>query len=175
VACRCLLELHAIAAKKVEGGGEFEVAMTAAERFRFLRCCKADMDEYYTMLSTLNVDAGVFFDSYNLGIREDFKQYYKLSGTVCALATQCHTSDDCEDDNDKYGSFNFGSPSKMVADLFKEWSEGLLRERILTCQESGQHSEAMQWNEMLMQVLSERHAAVPSHFFSSSAADVDSS
>ena len=31
-----MLELHAIAVKKAEGGGRFEVAMTAPEKRRFL-------------------------------------------------------------------------------------------------------------------------------------------
>ena len=54
VACRCVLELHAIAAKKAEGGGEFAVAMTAEERLRFLRGIKDNHREYYNMLGTTN-------------------------------------------------------------------------------------------------------------------------
>ena len=49
-----MLELHAIAAKKAEGGGEFAVAMTAEERQRFLRDIRADYKEYYKMLGTVN-------------------------------------------------------------------------------------------------------------------------
>ena len=45
VVCRCVLELHAIAARKEEGGGEFAVAMTAEERLRFLRGIKSDYKE----------------------------------------------------------------------------------------------------------------------------------
>ncbi len=56
VVCRCVLELHAIAARKEEGGGEFAVAMTAKERLRFLRGIKADFKEYYTMLGTVNAE-----------------------------------------------------------------------------------------------------------------------
>ena len=47
VVCRCVLELHAIAAKKEEGGGEFAVAMTAEERLRFLRGIDSSFKEYY--------------------------------------------------------------------------------------------------------------------------------
>ena len=47
VACRCVLELHVIAAKKEESGGEFAVGMTAGERLRFLRGIKAEPREYY--------------------------------------------------------------------------------------------------------------------------------
>ncbi len=175
VACRCLLELHAIAAKKAEGGGEFEVAMTAAERLRFVQCCKADMEEYYTMLSTVNVEDGVFFNFSKPGIREDFKQHYKTFGTVFASATHRATLDDPATGDDTHGSFHFGPPSEMVADLFKEWSEGEIRKRISTLQEAGEHSEAMQWNEMLMCVLSERHAAQPLHVSATGAAVADDS
>ena len=56
VVCRCVLELHAIAAKKEEGGGECAVAMTAEERLRFLRGIKTDYNEYYTMLGTVNAE-----------------------------------------------------------------------------------------------------------------------
>ena len=50
------MELHAIAARKEEGGGEFAVAMTAEEKMRFLRGIKADYKEYYTMLGTVNAE-----------------------------------------------------------------------------------------------------------------------
>jgi hypothetical protein len=56
VACRCVLELHAIAAKKEEGGGEFAVAMTAEERLRFLDGIRSDHRQYYNMLGTVNAE-----------------------------------------------------------------------------------------------------------------------
>jgi len=34
--CRCVLELYAIVSEMKSGGGRFEIAMTAAERKRFL-------------------------------------------------------------------------------------------------------------------------------------------
>ncbi len=52
--CRCVLELHAIASKKEEGGGRFSVAMTAQENERFLRSIGNDHGEYYGMLGRVN-------------------------------------------------------------------------------------------------------------------------
>jgi hypothetical protein len=43
--CRCVLELHAIASKKEEGSGVFEVAMTAKENRRFLKSIGVDPNE----------------------------------------------------------------------------------------------------------------------------------
>ena len=60
-----MLELHAIAANKQEGGGELAVAMTAEERLLFLR-----------------------------GIHTDFKEYYKMLGTVNAETSECSRPDD---------------------------------------------------------------------------------
>ncbi len=48
VTCRCVLELHAIAAKKAEGGGEFAVVMTAEKRLRFLQGIKDDPRQYWS-------------------------------------------------------------------------------------------------------------------------------
>ena len=172
VACRCLLELHAIAAKKAEGGGEFDVAMTAAERLRFARCCKADMEEYYKMLTTVNVEAGVFYNCYKSSIREDFKQHYKMFSAVGALAAHTAILDDPAAGDYARGGFNFGPPGEMVANLFKEWSVGELRKRISTLQDAGEHCEALQWNEMLLRAVPERHAAEPLH--NSAAADSSS-
>ena len=56
VVCRCVLELHAIAAKREEGGGEFAVGMTAGERRRFLQGIKTKYREYYNMLGTVNAE-----------------------------------------------------------------------------------------------------------------------
>ena len=54
MACRCLLELHTIAAKKAEGGGEFDVAMTSTERLRLAGCYKADLEEFGKRISTVS-------------------------------------------------------------------------------------------------------------------------
>jgi hypothetical protein len=51
-----VLELHAIAVKKAEGGGRFEVAMTAPEKRRFLDGISRDDRAYYNMLGRVNVE-----------------------------------------------------------------------------------------------------------------------
>ena len=51
-----MLELHAIAVKKAEGGGRFEVAMTAQEKRRFLDGIDDDPGAYYNMLGRVNVE-----------------------------------------------------------------------------------------------------------------------
>ena len=51
-----MLELHAIAVKKAEGGGRFEVAMTAREKRRFLDGISCDTGAYYNMLGRVNVE-----------------------------------------------------------------------------------------------------------------------
>ena len=50
-----MLELHAIAVKKAEGGGEFAVAMTALEKRRFLDSILKDQRAYYNMLGRVDV------------------------------------------------------------------------------------------------------------------------
>lgn len=175
VAHRCLLELHAIAAKKAEGGGEFGVAMTAAEKLRFARCCKADMEEYYKMLTTVNVEAGVFYNCFKPSVIDHFKQHYRMFSAVGALAARTAILEDSAAGNDARGGFNFGPPGEMVADLFKEWSVGELRKRISTLQEAGEHCEALQWNDMLMRAVPERHAAEPLHVSATGAAAADNS
>jgi hypothetical protein len=172
------MELHAIAAKKAEGGGEFDVALTSTERLRFARCCKADVEEYHEMLSTVNVEAGAFFNCYKPSIRDVFKQHYKMFSDVGALAAHTASSEDSAAGDDARGGFNFGPPSEMVADIFKEWLEGELRKRISTLQDAGEHCEAMQWNEMLLRAVPERHvlhAAEPLHNSAPGAASADNS
>ena len=51
-----MLELHAIAVKKKEGGGHFAVAMTALEKRRFLDGIRRDAGAYYKMLGRVNVE-----------------------------------------------------------------------------------------------------------------------
>ena len=130
--CRCVLELHAIAAKKEEGGGEFAVAMTAEERLRFLR-----------------------------GIKADFKEYYKMLGTVNAETSECSRSDDRASIHDGIrSSVGFGKLSRMVFGVLEEWMEGQLRAQVASCEEAGEDAEAMEWNQTLALVLSQqgRHA-----------------
>jgi hypothetical protein len=132
VVYRCVLELHAIAAKKEEGGGEFAVAMTAEERLRFLRGIKTDFSEYYTML-----------------------------GTVNAETSECSRPADRASIHDGIrSSVGFGKLSRMVFGVLEEWMEGQLRGKAASCEEAGEDEEAMDWNNTLALVLSQqgRHA-----------------
>ena len=131
-ACRCVLELHAIAAKKAEGGGEFAVAMTAEERVRFLR-----------------------------GIKADFKEYYNMLGTANPERSDCSRPADRVSIHDAIrGSVGFGPLSRMVFGVLEEWMEGQMRGKAASCEEAGEDEEAMKWNQTLALVLSEqgRHA-----------------
>ena len=132
VVCRCVLELHAIAARKEEGGGEFAVAMTAEERLRFLCGIKANFTEYYTML-----------------------------GTVNAETSDCSRPDDLLSIHDGIRcSVGFGKLSRMVFGVLEEWMEGQLRAQVASCEEAGENEEAMMWNLTLALVLIQqgRHA-----------------
>jgi hypothetical protein len=132
VVCRCVLELHAIAAKKEEGGGDFAVAMTAEERLRFLQ-----------------------------GIKSNFKEYYTMLGTVNAETSECSRPDDRLSIHDGIrSSVGFGKLSRMVFGVLEEWMEGQLRGKAASCEEAGEYEEAMKWNQALALVFSlqGRHA-----------------
>ena len=127
-----MLELHAIATKKAEGGGEFAVAMTAEERRRFLQ-----------------------------GIKSDPKQYYDMLGTVNAERSDCSRPADRASIHDGIrSSVGFGKLSRMVFGMLEEWMEGQLRGKAASCEEAGEYAEAMKWNQTLALVLSQqgRHA-----------------
>jgi hypothetical protein len=132
VVCRCVLELHAIAARKEEGRGEFAVAMTAKERVRFLR-----------------------------GIKADFKEYYTMLGTVNAETSECSRPADRASIHDGIrSSVGFGKLSRMVFVVLEEWMEGQLRAQVASCEEAGEDVEVMEWNMTLASALSQqgRHA-----------------
>ena len=132
-ACRCVLELHAIAAKKAEGGGEFAVAMTAEERLRFLRGIKANPKEYYNMLGTANPER----------------------------STCSRTGDRVSIHNAIRGSVGgFGTLSRMVFGMLEEWMEGQLRAQVASSEEAGDDAGVMEWNQTLALVLMQqgRHA-----------------
>jgi hypothetical protein len=134
VVCRCVLELHAIAAKKEEGGGEFAVVMTAKERRRFLQ-----------------------------GIEADFNEYYKMLGTVNAEKSECSRPADRTSIHDGIrSSVGFGKLSRMVFGVLEEWMEGQLRAQAASCDKTGKENESMRWTEILGLVLSDqgRHADV---------------
>jgi hypothetical protein len=132
VVYRCVLELHAIAAKKEEGGGEFAVSMTAEERLRFL-----------------------------WGIKTDVKEYYKMLGTVNAETSECSRPADRASIHDSIrSSVGFGKLSRMVFGVLEEWMEGQLRGKAASCEEAGEYEEAMKWKQTIALVFLEqgRHA-----------------
>ena len=127
-ACRCVLELHAIAAKKVEGEGEFAVGMTADERQRFLQ-----------------------------GIRGDPSEYYNMLGTVNAERSECSRLEDRVSIHDGIrGSVGFAQLSRMVFGVMEEWMEGQLRGQAVACRGAGDEMEAMNWTAILLNILSDQ-------------------
>jgi hypothetical protein len=128
VVCRCVLELHAIAAKRDEGGGEFAVGMTAGERRRFLQGIKANPSEYCNML-----------------------------GTVNAERSECSRPDDrVSIHNGIRSSVGFVKLSRMVFGVLEEWMEGQLRAQAASCEEAGDENKAMKWRATLARVLSDQ-------------------
>ena len=128
VTCRCVLELHAIAAKKAEGGGEFAVAMTAEERLRFLR-----------------------------GIKSDPKQYYDMLGTVNAERSDCsRPADRISIHGAIRDSVGFGRLGRMVFGVLEGWMEEQLRVQVASCEGPGEKAEAMEWTSTLARVLADQ-------------------
>jgi hypothetical protein len=122
------LELHAIAARRAEGGGEFAVAMTADERARFLQ-----------------------------GIRADSGEYYKMLGTVNAEASDCSRPSDRASILDGIrGSVGFAKLSRMVFVVLEEWMEGQLRAQVASREETGEEKEAMAWTATLASMLADQ-------------------
>ncbi len=132
VACRCVLELHAIAEKKGKGGGEFAVAMAAEERLRFLRGIECNHHDYYTMLGTVNLETS---DCSRPGDRVSIHDGIR-------------------------GSVGFVLLSRMVFGVLEEWMEGQLRAQAKSCEEAGEEAEGMEWTRTLAGVMSDqgRHA-----------------
>ena len=128
VVCRCVLELHAIAARKAEGGGEFAVGMTAEERQRFLQGIQANPGEYNNML-----------------------------GTVNAERSDCSRPADRVSIHDGIrGSVGFARLSRMVFGVLEEWMEGQLRTQAASCEEAGEEAEATKWKGTLARVLGDQ-------------------
>ena len=128
VTCRCVLELHAIAAKKAEGGGEFAVVMTAEERLRFLQ-----------------------------GIKDDPRQYYDMLGTVNAERSDCsRPADRISIHGAIRDSVGFGRLGRMVFGVLEEWMEGQLRAQVTLSEEAGDDADAIEWTETLARVLSDQ-------------------
>ena len=115
VVCRCVLELHAIAAKKAEVGGEIAVAMPAREKLRFLRGIIADCKKYYRMLSTVNLEAS----------------------DCSRLADRLSIHDGIR------SSIGFDKLSRMVFGVLEEWMNGQLRSQAVSFEKAGEDSKAM--------------------------------
>ena len=126
--CRCVLELHAIASKKEEGGGRFAVAMTAQENERFLR-----------------------------GIRKDYDEYYGMLGRVNAETSECSRASDRESIHEGIRrSVGFGKLSRMVFGVMEGWMEERLRGQAAASAAAGDESEAMDWKGVLATIFSKQ-------------------
>ena len=97
-----MLELHAIASKKEEGGGRFAVAMTAQEKQRFLT-----------------------------GIQNDYNQYYSMLGRVNVETSECSRAVDRESiHEDIRSSVGFAQLNLVVFRVLEVWMEDLLRDQL---------------------------------------------
>jgi hypothetical protein len=119
--CRCVLELHAIASKKEEGGGRFAVAMTAQENERFLK-----------------------------SIHNDYGEYYGMLGRVNAETSECSRASDRESIHEGIRrSVGFAKLSRMVFGVMEGWMEEQLRGQAAVSAAAGDESEAMDWKSVL--------------------------
>ena len=126
--CRCVLELHAIAMKKAEGGGDFAVAMTAAERQRFLD-----------------------------GISKDHRSYYNMLGSVNVETSECSRAADRESIHAGIrDSVGFGQLGRMVFGVMEEWMVEELRAAVAAKQEAGDERADMEWSCVLGSVLGQQ-------------------
>ena len=122
---RCVLELHAIASKKEEGGGRFAVAMTVQEKRRFLS-----------------------------SVRESYKQYYSMLGRVNAEASECSRVADRESIHEGIRrSVGFGKLSRMVFGVMEGWMEEQLRGQVAIFTAARDERTAIEWNVTLASVL----------------------
>jgi tetratricopeptide (TPR) repeat protein len=111
--------------KKVEGGGNFAVAMTAAEKQRFLDGISQDFDSYYRMLGTVNVESSECSrtadrDSIHSGIRD---------------------------------SVGFGELGRLVFGVMEEWMVEELRAQAGAKRDEGNERGEMEWSNVLGDVL----------------------
>jgi hypothetical protein len=119
--CRCVLELHAIASKKEEGGGRFAVAMTAQENERFL-----------------------------VNIHNDYGAYYHMLGCVNAETSDCSRKSDRESIHEGIRrSVGFAKLSRMVFRVMEGWMEERLRGQVAASEAAGDIYEAMRCNSVL--------------------------
>jgi hypothetical protein len=123
-----VLELHAIASKKEEGGGRFAVAMTAQENQRF-----------------------------STGIRRDHKQYYSMLGRVNAEASECSRAADRDSIHEGIRrSVGFGKLSRMVFGVMEGWMEERLRGQAAASAAAGNEEGVMGWSSTLANILLEQ-------------------
>jgi hypothetical protein len=116
-----VLELHAIASKKEEGGGRFAVTMTAQENERFLR-----------------------------SIRNDYGKYYGMLGRVNAETSECSRASDRESIHEGIRrSVGFAKLSRMVFGVMEGWMEERLRGQAAASAAAGDEREAMAWSAVL--------------------------
>jgi hypothetical protein len=120
-----VLELHAIASQKAEGGGRFAVAMTAQENQRFMT-----------------------------GIQNDYKQYYNMLGRVNAETSDCSRAADRESIHEGIRrSVGFAKLSRMVFGVMEGWMEERLRVQAVASAAAGEKELAMGLNVALANIL----------------------
>ena len=124
--CRCVLELHAIASKKEEGGGRFAVAMTAQENERFLTSIHKDDGEYYGMLGRVNAETS---DCSRASDRESIHEGIRRS-------------------------VGFAKLSRMVFGVMEGWMEERLRGQAAASAAAGDEHWVIGWNFVLATMLS---------------------
>ncbi len=123
-----MLELHAIASQKEEGGGRFAVALTAQENERFLR-----------------------------GIRDDYEAYYSMLGRLNAETSNCSRAADRASIHEGIRrSVGFGKLSRMVFGVMEGWMEERLRGQAAASAAAGDEEGAMDWNVTIASVFSEQ-------------------
>ena len=123
-----MLELHAIAVKKAEGGGEFAVAMTALEKRRFLD-----------------------------GISKDLGAYYNMLGRVDVARSDCSRAADRESIHAGIrDSVGFGELGRMVFGVMEEWMVGELQAQVAAKREEGDERGEMRWCSVLGNVLGQQ-------------------
>jgi tetratricopeptide (TPR) repeat protein len=120
-----VLELHAIAVKKAEGGGRFAVAMTAQQKRRFLDGVSGDPGAYYNMLGRVNVERSECSraadrESIHAGIRD---------------------------------SVGFGALGRMVFGVMEEWMVEELRAEVAARQRNSDEKGEMRWSLVMGNVL----------------------
>jgi hypothetical protein len=112
-----VLELHAIAAKKQEGGAEFAVAMTMEERRRFLKGIQIESRAYLNMLGTVNSEK-----------------------SVCSRPTDQEIIHSVIRD-----SIGFAKLNRMLFGVMEEWMEVQLLGELAASRKRGHAQEVMGW------------------------------